>query len=101
MRFKPDEITTVLTEEIAGYGQRLRTEEVGRVLEIGDGIARVYGLTGLMNGEMVEFTRTKIIGLAFNLEETSVGIIILGATGDHGRHTVLQCAIAWRNVAAP
>ncbi len=78
MRFKPDEITTVLTEEIAGYGQRLRTEEVGRVLEIGDGIARVYGLTGLMNGEMVEFTRTKIIGLAFNLEETSVGIIILG-----------------------
>jgi F-type H+-transporting ATPase subunit alpha len=78
MRFKPDEITTVLTEEIAGYGQRLRTEEIGRVLEIGDGIARVYGLTGIMNGEMVEFTRTKIIGLCFNLEETSVGITILG-----------------------
>ena len=48
------------------------------MLEVGDGIARVYGLSGVMAGEMVEFTRTGVRGLAFNLEENSVGVIILG-----------------------
>src|SRR5205085_10270378 len=46
--------------------------------EVADGIARVYDLSGVMSGEMVEFTRTRVRGLAFNLEETSVGIVILG-----------------------
>jgi F-type H+/Na+-transporting ATPase subunit alpha len=78
MRFKADEIVSVLSEEIKQYRSQLDTSEVGRVLEIGDGIARVYGLSRLMAGEMVEFTRTKVRGLAFNLEENSVGIIILG-----------------------
>src|SRR5205085_3240091 len=78
MKFKADEITSVLTEEIRNFGARLDTREVGRVLEVGDGIARVYGLSGIMNGEMVEFTRTKARGLTFNLEENSVGIIVLG-----------------------
>src|SRR5205807_5951464 len=48
------------------------------VLEVGDGIARIYGLSGVMAGEMVEFKRTGVRGLAFNLEENSVGVIILG-----------------------
>jgi F-type H+-transporting ATPase subunit alpha len=78
MRFKADEITSVLTEEIRNYGARLDTREVGRVLEVGDGIARVYGLSGLMSGEMVEFTRTGVRGMTFNLEENSVVIIVLG-----------------------
>src|SRR5262249_62149805 len=78
MRLKADEITSVLTEEIKNYGARLETREVGWVLEVGDGIARVYGLSGVMNGEMVEFTRTKKRGLAFNLEENSVGVTVLG-----------------------
>jgi F-type H+-transporting ATPase subunit alpha len=78
MKFKADEITSVLTEEIRNFGARLDVREVGRVLEVGDGIARVYGLSGLMNGEMVEFTRTRARGLTFNLEENSVGIIVLG-----------------------
>ena len=51
--------------------------EVGRVIEVGDGIARVYGLSGVMSGEMVEFPGD-VFGLAFNLEENSVGVIILG-----------------------
>ena len=60
------------------------------MLEVGDGIARVYGLSGVMAGEMVEFTRTEVRGLAFNLEENSVGVIILGdyleiAEGDEVR----------------
>ncbi|MCS7014522.1 MAG: F0F1 ATP synthase subunit alpha [Gemmatales bacterium] len=78
MRFKPNEIVSVLQAEIEQYRTQLEAREVGRVLEIGDGIARVYGLSGVMSGEMIEFTRTGVMGLAFNLEETSVGIIILG-----------------------
>ena len=78
MRFKADEIVSVIEQEIQHYGARLEAREVGRVLEVGDGIARVYGLANAMNGEMLEFTRTKIRGLVFNLEENSVGIIILG-----------------------
>jgi F-type H+/Na+-transporting ATPase subunit alpha len=78
MKFKPDEIASVLTEEIRNFGARLDTREVGRVLEVGDGIARVYGLADIMNGEMVEFSRTKARGLAFNLEENSVGVIVMG-----------------------
>jgi F-type H+/Na+-transporting ATPase subunit alpha len=78
MKFKADEITSVLAEEIRNFGARLDTREVGRVLEVGDGIARVYGLSGIMSGEMVEFTKAKVRGLTFNLEENSVGIIVLG-----------------------
>jgi F-type H+-transporting ATPase subunit alpha len=78
MRFKADEIVSVLQTEIDQYRQKLEAKEVGRVLEVGDGIARIYGLSSVMAGEMVEFTRTRVRGLAFNLEENSVGVIILG-----------------------
>src|SRR5215471_7617825 len=82
MRFKTDEIVSVLIPEIEQYQAQLQTREVGRVLEVGDGIARVYGLSKAMAGEMLEFTATPhreaIYGLAFNLEENSVGVIILG-----------------------
>jgi F-type H+/Na+-transporting ATPase subunit alpha len=78
MRFKADEIVSVLQSEIEAHEQKLDVREVGRVLEVGDGIARVYGLANAMSSEMVEFTRTGVRGLVFNLEENSVGIIILG-----------------------
>src|SRR5262249_35162090 len=78
MKFKPDEIVSVLRREISEIGAGQDVREVGRVLEVGDGIARVYGLSGVMAGEMVEFTKTGVRGLAFNLEESSVAIIILG-----------------------
>ncbi|OHB74782.1 MAG: F0F1 ATP synthase subunit alpha [Planctomycetes bacterium RBG_16_64_10] len=77
MAFKPDEIAAVIQQEILQYSSQLDVREVGRVLEVGDGIARVYGLSGVMAGEMVEFPGG-VIGLAFNLEEHSVGVIILG-----------------------
>jgi F-type H+-transporting ATPase subunit alpha len=78
MRFKANEIASVLQSEIEHYRSKLDAREVGRVLEVGDGIARVYGLSGVMAGEMVEFSRVGVRGLTFNLEENSVGIIILG-----------------------
>jgi F-type H+-transporting ATPase subunit alpha len=92
MRFKADEIASVLTAEIDRYRDKIEAREVGRVLEVGDGIARIYGLTGVMAGEMVDFPRTGVRGLAFNLEENSVGVIILGGyleitEGDEVRST--------------
>jgi len=78
MTLKANEIVSILEKEIGGAADKAEAREVGRVLEVGDGIARVYGLAGVMAGEMVEFTRAKVRGLAFNLEENSVGIIILG-----------------------
>ncbi|QDT68570.1 ATP synthase subunit alpha [Planctomycetes bacterium MalM25] len=77
MKFNSDEIASVIQQEIANYDAQIDVREVGRVLEVGDGIARVYGLGGVMAGEMVEFA-SGVFGLAFNLEENSVGVIILG-----------------------
>jgi F-type H+-transporting ATPase subunit alpha len=79
MRFKADEIASLLVNEIERQGvEAAIPREVGQVLEVGDGIARIYGLTGVMAGEMVEFPKAGVRGLAFNLEENSVGVIILG-----------------------
>ncbi len=77
MKFSADEIASVIQQEILQYESQIDVREVGTVLEVGDGIARVHGLTGVAAGEMVEFPGG-IIGLAFNLEENSVGVIILG-----------------------
>ncbi|MEI7458082.1 MAG: F0F1 ATP synthase subunit alpha [Pirellula sp.] len=77
MKFNSDEIASVIQAEIQQFGSSVDVREVGTVLEVGDGIARVYGLSNVMSGEMVEFP-SGVTGLAFNLEEKSVGIIILG-----------------------
>jgi F-type H+-transporting ATPase subunit alpha len=91
MKFNTDEIASVLREEIDRFERKIDVRDVGRVLEVGDGIARVWGLQGVMAGEMVEFPGG-ITGLAFNLEENSVGVIILGdylkvTEGDEVRST--------------
>jgi F-type H+-transporting ATPase subunit alpha len=77
MKFRADEISSVIQREIEQFQAEVTRTEVGRVLEVGDGIARIHGLSGVMTGEMVEF-ENKVRGLAFNLEESSVGVIILG-----------------------
>ncbi len=77
MKFNADEIASVIQAEIEKYESAIDVREVGTVLELGDGIARVYGLSNIMSGEMVEFP-SGVRGLAFNLEENSVGVIILG-----------------------
>jgi F-type H+-transporting ATPase subunit alpha len=77
MKFKADEIASVIQKEIEDFQGQIQTAEVGRVIEVGDGIARAVGLSSAMAGEMVEFSNG-VRGLCFNLEETSVGIIILG-----------------------
>jgi len=71
------EITSVLKKEIAGFQQQLEVSEVGTVIEVGDGIARVYGLRNAMAGELLQFEGA-IMGQVFNLEEESIGAVIFG-----------------------
>jgi F-type H+-transporting ATPase subunit alpha len=92
MPLQVNEIVSVLEQEIVGLRTGIDKRETGRVLEVGDGIARVYGLSTAMAGEMLDFPRAGVKGVAFNLEESSVGVIILGdykdiAEGDEVRST--------------
>ena len=77
MDIRAAEISEILKQQIAGFDTQAEVSEVGQVLSVGDGVARIYGLDNIQAGEMVEFPGG-ITGLAFNLEENSVGIIILG-----------------------
>jgi F-type H+/Na+-transporting ATPase subunit alpha len=72
------EILSVLTKQITEYDRKVETREVGQVLEVGDGIARCYGLSQVMAGELVDFPEAGVKGLAFNLDESSVSVIVLG-----------------------
>ncbi len=77
MRFHPEEITSVLKKEIEEFRSDLDVAEVGTVLEVGDGIARIYGLDRAMAGEMLVF-ESGVRGQVFNLEEGSIGAVVLG-----------------------
>jgi len=74
---RPEEVTAVLKKELEQYRTQLKQESVGTVLQVGDGIARLYGLTDVMAGELVEF-QNGVVGMILNLEETNVGAVILG-----------------------
>src|SRR5687768_17026555 len=71
------EITSVLKREIAGFEQKLQVTEVGTVIEIGDGIARIYGLRSAMSSELLEF-ENGTMGQVFNLEEDTIGSVVFG-----------------------
>lgn len=77
MKFDVNEISSVIKEQISQYRSKLEVSEVGRVIEVGDGIARIYGLSEAMAGEMLEF-EGGVLGEVFNLEEESVGAVIYG-----------------------
>src|SRR5438270_1124531 len=74
---KADEITKILRAQIANYDQSVAVDEVGTVISVGDGIARVHGLEKVMAGEMLEFPHA-VFGIALNLEEDQVGVVLLG-----------------------
>src|SRR5687768_6838720 len=77
MEIKADEITEILKRQLAGYEKSIDVAEVGTVLSVGDGIARVYGLDRAMAGELLDFGHD-LFGLALNLEEDNVGVVLLG-----------------------
>src|SRR5712691_1432883 len=77
MQIRADEISRILREQIKTYGKQIEVSETGTVLSTGDGIARVYGLSGVMAGELVEFPH-ELMGLVLNLEEDNVGVALMG-----------------------
>ncbi len=77
MEIRPSEISSILKEQIKNFGQEAEVSEIGQVLSVGDGIARVYGLDNVQAGEMVEFPGG-IRGMALNLEADNVGVVIFG-----------------------
>lgn len=79
---KPAEVSAILRRELAGFDSSAVLEEIGSILQIGDGIARVYGLSNVGAGELVEFEKTGLKGIVLNLEEDNVGIVLLGDVED-------------------
>lgn len=78
---RPDEVSAILREQLSGFKSDAELEEVGTVLQVGDGIARVYGLTKVQSGELVEFDNG-LQGIVLNLEEDNVGVVLLGSAED-------------------
>ena len=78
MQIKAEEISSIIQEKIKGFDQRVDVTETGYVIQVGDGIAKVYGLEGAMAGELLEFPGN-IYGVALNLEEDSVGAVLMGS----------------------
>ncbi|MGO1869412.1 MAG: F0F1 ATP synthase subunit alpha, partial [Sphingobacterium sp.] len=76
---RPDEVSAILREQLSGFKSEAELEEVGTVLQVGDGIARIYGLTQVQSGELVEF-ENGLQGIVLNLEEDNVGVVLLGSS---------------------
>jgi F-type H+-transporting ATPase subunit alpha len=76
---KPSEVSKILKEQIKGIHTEVELEEVGTVLQVGDGIARIHGLTNVFSNEMIEF-ENGVVGIVLNLEEDNVGAVLLGST---------------------
>ena len=77
INIRPDEISSIIREQIEQYDQDVKVDNIGTVLQVGDGIARVYGLDQVMSGELLEF-EDKTIGIALNLENDNVGVVLMG-----------------------
>jgi len=78
MTLRPDEISSVIKKQIKSYSSKLDVSEAGSVIQVGDGIARVYGLENAMSGELLEFYGD-VFGIALNLDEDSIGVVLLGS----------------------
>src|SRR6202047_2326653 len=80
-KIKADEISKILREQIANYEQTVSVDEVGSIISVGDGIARIHGLEKAMAGEMLAFPHN-VFGIALNLEEEQVGAVLLGESSE-------------------
>ncbi len=81
VEIKPDEISAILRQQLTNFNTSADLEEVGTVLQVGDGIARVYGLNSVRQGELVEFVENGVKAIALNLEEDNVGVVLMGESG--------------------
>src|ERR1700749_2664174 len=81
VEIQPDEISAILRQQLSNFNAAADLEEVGTVLQVGDGIARVYGLSNVSAGELVEF-ENGVRAIALNLEEDNVGVVLMGESGE-------------------
>jgi F-type H+-transporting ATPase subunit alpha len=81
VEIKPDEISAILRQQLSNFNAAADLEEVGTVLQVGDGIARIYGLNNVRSGELVEF-ENGVKAIALNLEEDNVGVVLMGESGN-------------------
>ena len=96
VNIRPDEISSIIRQQIESYDQEAQTSNVGTVLQVGDGIARIYGLELAMSGELSEFA-DGTVGIALNLESDNVGAVLFGA----GRSISEGSAVFFINVSVP
>ena len=78
VNLRPEEIRSVIKEQIKNYTAKLETTDVGTVIQVADGIARIHGLENAMQGELLEFPG-EVYGMVMNLEEDNVGVVIMGS----------------------
>ena len=99
-QIRADEITSILRQEIENYERAIDVSEVGTIISVGDGIARIHGLEKVMAGELIEFGHG-VSGIAMNLEEDQVGAVLLGEYSAHQRrrrsapHRPASCRCRW------
>jgi F-type H+-transporting ATPase subunit alpha len=79
INIRADEISNIIQEQLKSYNKDIRTQNVGTVVQIGDGIVKIHGLDEVVNGELIDFGN-KTFGIALNLEEHSVGTVLLNNT---------------------
>ena len=95
VKIKPDEISSIIKQQIEQYQQEVKAVNVGTVFQVGDGIARIYGLSNVQSGELIEF-ENGVQGIALNLEEDNVGAVLLGRSSgvkEGGRTGLSACVI--------
>ena len=88
MNLRPEEISSVIKEQIKRYAAQLEVADVGTVIQVADGIARIHGLDNAMQGELLEFPG-EVYGMVLNLEEDNVGAVLLGAQRNVDRKSVV------------
>ncbi len=81
MNLRPDEISSIIKDQIKNYQSKIELSDVGTVITVGDGIANIHGLEQCMSGELIQF-ENGAYGMALNLEEDSVGAVLLGSDAD-------------------
>ena len=112
VKIRPDEISSVIRQQIEQYTQEAQVVNVGTVLQVGDGIARIYGLEKVMSGELLEF-QDGTIGVALNLEADNVGAVLMGdglkiqegdsvkATGKIAQVPVGEASVSYTHLTLP
>ena len=87
----PAEISAILLQELTGFDTQGELDTKGSVLQIGDGVARVYGMRDAESGELVEFEKTGAMGIVLNLEQDNVGVVLLNDASDIKEGDIFEC----------